>query len=188
MPTHQNLLSSSSMGGEKVCSSCKFPKQVSDFSTRTVVGEKYPMSVCRSCDVLRPKQEKKESWTRRSRERMLRESRDRRGGVDRDKWIVQDAQKSDKKYGRENDLSREFVQDLIRNGCAYCGADKGKVKMTLDRIDNGKGHLKTNVVPACLSCNIMRGTFPYEAWLIVAKAIRHVRSEGLLDGWECRRR
>jgi len=55
--------------------------------------------------------------------------------------------------------------------------------MTLDRIDNDKGHTQDNVVPACIRCNYARRSMPYEAWLVVAKGMREAREQGLFGDW-----
>jgi hypothetical protein len=60
--------------------------------------------------------------------------------------------------------------------------------MTLDRIDNDKGHTEDNVVPACIRCNYTRRSMPYEAWLVVAKGMREARERGLFGEWTGRAR
>jgi hypothetical protein len=55
--------------------------------------------------------------------------------------------------------------------------------MTVDRIDNNKGHLLTNVVPACLRCNLARGDMPYEAWLCLVPGLKEAREKGLFGAW-----
>jgi hypothetical protein len=55
--------------------------------------------------------------------------------------------------------------------------------MTLDRIDNFIGHVKTNVQPACIRCNYLRRDMPYEAWLIVAEGVRQARKAGAFADW-----
>jgi hypothetical protein len=84
--------------------------------------------------------------------------------------IWRDSRSSDKKLLRENDLDKDFIKDKISNGCFYCG--ETKIRMTLDRIDNSLGHLKTNVNPACMRCNYLRRDMPYDAWLFLVEGIR----------------
>lgn len=97
------------------------------------------------------------------------------------KWIVQDCRKKDKKAGLQNDLTRELVEPLISVPCNYCG--ETKLRMSLDRKDNNRGHLLENVVGCCRRCNDIRGSMPYEAWLHIVPAIRSTRELGLFDGW-----
>jgi hypothetical protein len=60
----------------------------------------------------------------------------------------------DKSKGHDNDLCPDYVGMVIARPCFYCGttdADRG-----LDRLDNKKGHLRTNVVSCCRLCNVAR--------------------------------
>jgi len=96
--------------------------------------------------------------------------------------LVTDSRSSDKKRGRPgNDLNRDFVAALIRQGCCYCG--ETEMRITLDRIDNSLAHTRANVLPACLRCNYMRGSMPYEAWLHLVPAVRQAREFGLFGAW-----
>jgi len=97
------------------------------------------------------------------------------------KYVLGDCKKSDKKKGRENDLTLEFVQSSMKDGCRYCG--EHELRMTLDRIDNSKGHLRDNVIPACLRCNYARGNMPYEAWLYLVDGMKKARELGLFGDW-----
>lgn len=60
--------------------------------------------------------------------------------------------------------------------------------MSLDRIDNSKGHIQANVVPACIRCNYLRGSMPHEAWLNLVPTIRETRIKGLFGTWTGRAR
>jgi len=95
--------------------------------------------------------------------------------------IKTDSRASDRKAGRDNDLTREFIAAEISKGCTYCG--ETEIRMTLDRINNDRGHTQDNVVPACIRCNYTRKNMPYEAWLVVAKGMREAREAGLFNGW-----
>lgn len=97
--------------------------------------------------------------------------------------ILWESRKKDKKKGLENDLDIEFISKEVKKGCIYC-EDRAPVRMTLDRIDNTLGHLKSNVVPACERCNRVRGDMPHKAWLIIAPAMKQAREEGLFGNWE----
>ena len=80
----------------------------------------------------------------------------------------------DKKHGREFDITREFMYDVVYNQkCTYCGDTEN---LGLDRIDNTKGHTLDNVVPCCYECNIARGNnFTYEEMLEIGKTIRLIK-------------
>ena len=70
---------------------------------------------------------------------------------------------------------------MITQPCSYCLDTEAK--MTLDRIDNTIGHTQANVVPACLRCNVTRGSMPYEAWKVVSLGMKSARELGLFGAW-----
>ncbi len=92
-----------------------------------------------------------------------------------------DCRKFDKRHGYRNDLDLPFVRSELAKGCAYCG--ESATRITLDRIDNDIGHVRSNVVPACLRCNYMRGSMPYQAWLYLVPKVREARDLGLFGLW-----
>jgi len=105
----------------------------------------------------------------------------RESGAEPEKWILYYSRKADKQSGLGNDLTKEFVAAQIHKGCSYCGATE---HMTLDRIDNARGHVQGNVVPACFRCNTIRGPMPYEAWLeVVSNGLKSAIDKGLLGNW-----
>jgi RNase P subunit RPR2 len=81
----------------------------------------------------------------------------------------------------------EKVLDLMiesENRCFYC---KNRVHIlyeyvrepnqwTLERIDNKSGHNKTNVVIACLNCNLHRRTMYHERY-VFTKQLNIVKRE-----------
>jgi hypothetical protein len=113
------------------------------------------------------------------------ESEQRKQREDPGRWILYDTRRNDFYKGRDNDLTLEFIDELLESCdymCFYCG--ETEIKMTLDRIDNALGHLQSNVIPACLRCNVVRGDMPYRAWLEeIAPAMRKARRRGLFKYW-----
>ena len=97
--------------------------------------------------------------------------------------ILYDSRESDRRAGRANNLTVEVIDSFISQGCSYCG--DSTLKMTLDRKDNSVGHTRENVIPCCIRCNYIRRDMPYEAWLVVAQAIREARELGLFGTWTC---
>lgn len=95
--------------------------------------------------------------------------------------IFRDSKKSDKKKGRENNLDIPFIEAIIQEPCSYCG--ETSLRMTLDRKDNCLGHIKSNVVGACLRCNYARGDMPYKAWLFLIPGLRLAKEAGAFDEW-----
>lgn len=113
---------------------------------------------------------------------MAKKSKDRASDIA--KSILVDSRKTDKKRQFANDLDLDFVREAIRGGCQYCG--EMTIRMTLDRIDNSVGHVKSNVIPACIRCNYVRGAMPYDAWLILAPGMTRARELGLFGSWTAR--
>jgi len=139
---------------------------------------------CKKClVVLQYAREKLNPERLAARRRVIynRASEQRRTGVNTAHWIYIDAKSSDRKRGFDNDLTRVFIEQTVENGCCYCGATT--LRMTLDRIDNSTGHLRSNVVPACIRCNYMRRDMPYEAWLVITPAVRRAHERGLFGDW-----
>ena len=86
-------------------------------------------------------------------------------------YIYQD--KHHKIYDPRYSITTERIVELLVNAellCHYCReicqvAYKEAMcrkQWTLDRIDNSYGHNDTNVVIACLDCNLKRGTMDFE--------------------------
>ncbi len=115
-----------------------------------------------------------------------RQKEQRRQGLNTEKFIYQDSRRTDRKAGRSNDLTKDFIAEQIAKGCAYCG--ETEIRMTLDRIDNDIGHTTGNVIPACIRCNYVRGNMPHTAWIVVARAMKRARGQGLFGDWTARRR
>jgi hypothetical protein len=63
--------------------------------------------------------------------------------------------KIDRRRGTANDLELEFIQaHIVGKPCYYCGSNQST---GVDRKDNTLGYLKSNVLPCCTSCNLLRG-------------------------------
>lgn len=61
---------------------------------------------------------------------------------------------SAKARGINVNLDVNKYQYLIDHGCSYCGSDLSKEKgYCLDRIDNNRGYVISNVVACCKICN-----------------------------------
>lgn len=52
-------------------------------------------------------------------------------------------------------LSADEVEAIIGQPCVYCGTTEDP--RGLDRIDNGRPHVRGNVQPCCAACNVARG-------------------------------
>lgn len=81
----------------------------------------------------------------------------------------------DKKRGLDNDITRDFMLNLCKKPCFYCGDTQ---KIGLDRIDNTKGHTKDNVVPCCYDCNCARmNNFSHQEMIILGKTIKEIKQK-----------
>lgn len=159
------------------CKGCRQLKPAAAFTAELGIRRR----TCRVC-----RREMQRARDPEASKRMLERQKavareERRTGHDRGKYIIHDSRKSDRRAGRENDLSRQVVDALISKPCTYCGASG--VRMTLDRIDNAIGHLLANVQPSCLRCNYLRGSMPYEAWVFLVPRIREAHERGLFGEW-----
>lgn len=117
----------------------------------------------------------------RNQQAKARSKLDRRDPSKRGYCIWKDSRQFDRKRGLENDLTVSVVNSLIASPCSYCGEDR--LKKTLDRIDNSKGHLQSNVVVACIRCNYLRRDMPYEAWMCIVPGVAKTRASGLFGQW-----
>lgn len=79
----------------------------------------------------------------------------------------------DKRKGHESDINAQWMIDhIFTKQCVYCGTDK---HIGCDRIDNAKGHMKDNIVPACYRCNTTRGAnFSFKQMLAIGEVIKKI--------------
>lgn len=134
----------------------------------------------------KPKEELLETRRKNHAARRERLRYMRKHNLNTAQFIYTDSKSSDRKKGLKNDLNQEFIKKLIDHPCSYCG--ETSLRMTLDRIDNSIGHIRTNVVAACIRCNYVRRDMPYEAWLCIAPAMTEARKKGLFKNWSGRTR
>ena len=55
-------------------------------------------------------------------------------------------------------LSQQDFEKLVIQPCYYCGFYSNYKFIGIDRIDNNKGYILNNCVPACSMCNMMKST------------------------------
>ena len=168
----------------RICRLCRQELPTTAFMVNRTGSREYLKTACKTCENISRTDRARRASPRvrtlaQNEERASRERERRRDPVRRPYYIVQDARREDAKRGRENDLDEDFVDILLKTGCTYCTS----AATTLDRVENGLGHLKANVVPACARCNYMRRDMPYAAWLLIVPALKEAISLGLLDGW-----
>ncbi len=114
----------------------------------------------------------------------IKRREDRRKEDNRAKIIYRDIKGSDKKHNRLNDLDIDWISNTIQQPCAYCLRHLNVLDMSLDRIDNQKGHVKDNILPCCNMCNYFRRNMPFEAWLLLIPGLKKAINLHLLDEWK----
>lgn len=168
------------------CVLCGHPRRRKSFVTYVRRGEVRYRNYCKTCHRDRMHRtdpagspEVREKW----RTRRANYERTRSDPSYRAKWILVDAKKIDRRLGFERpQLEEAEVSQLIQQGCAYCGSLA--LQMTLDRIDNARGHDRDNVKPACFRCNLFRGDMPWEAWSFLAPYVKEALKRGLFGEWK----
>jgi len=76
-------------------------------------------------------------------------------------------------------ISKKLFYKYIVKKCEYCEGKLPEVGIGLDRINNNKGYKKSNVLPCCALCNVVRGrrftVDEMKKWGKVLKQIRRSR-------------
>jgi hypothetical protein len=154
-----------------ICYVCSEDKKITEFES----GRKQ----CKKCKNINSYKKKKENGYYeliKNRQKIRRQDIKYRCLI-----ILKDSKSYDSTNFLENDLTVEFIEKIIDNGCSYCGTNK--MKIGLDRIDNNIGHLMSNVVSACTRCNFIRGTMPYKAWIVLVPSIKYAYDNNLFGNW-----
>lgn len=173
----------------RTCKKCESEFPDSDFQMRQ---NRYFRSNCRKCEsalrLTRSFSPPKSSTLIKKRKRQTEWHREQRYDLAfRSAVIFRDSRGSDRKTGRLNNITKEHIHALITQGCSYCGNSDLSV-ISLDRINNDKGHTFDNVVAACFRCNLVRGDMPYAAWEQIVPAMRKTFEMGLFENWSPKRR
>ena len=75
-------------------------------------------------------------------------------------------------------LTNEQIRDIIIRPCFFCGFYSDSTFNSVDRLDNNKGYIVSNVTTACSTCNIMRGTHTPIEFIEKLNAIRIFQTSG----------
>ncbi len=151
---------------------CKIEQYIPHFSF-SKTG--YYSSYCKTCDVKR----KQKSILSFDEERLEIHKEKHRQYHHKNKpsYLLNCYTKFDNNKGLFNDLDIDFLKDKLKESCVYCGYSS----TGLDRVDNSKGHLKSNCVPACKVCNVAKmDNFSYDEMLILGKTIKEIKDKRLL--------
>jgi len=165
----------------RICRRCQKNKSLESFGWDSM--KKYRRRICYSCVETAKRVVNPERMAEKDQARLIKASETR--ATNPTGAILTDTRSSDRKRGWPgNDLTLDAVSKLIEHGCCYCG--ETGIRMTLDRKDNALAHNLTNVIPACIRCNYLRGSMPYEAWVHIVPVIRETRILGLFGEWRSR--
>lgn len=76
-------------------------------------------------------------------------------------------------------ISRVFFENHIKNSnCYYCLLPLNVCGSGLDRIDNTKGYIESNVVSCCGNCNLARGKrYTTQEFKIMIEALNEFRAK-----------
>src|SRR4029077_12048153 len=114
----------------------------------------------------------------KNRRESAKRKQQRKNGEKTDQFMMKQCRARDKKAGRQTDMDLEFLQEMLQYPCKYCCQVSSR--MTLDRIDNSLGYLRTNVNPCCIRCNYVRRDLPYEVWSMIVPGIKLATEQGML--------
>ncbi len=83
-----------------------------------------------------------------------------------DRCLIHSSKKSDRKYNRFHNVTKEFLRCILAHQdgqCFHClkvmkltNGNKDPDQVSIERIDNTIGHVKSNTVLCCLNCNYDR--------------------------------
>jgi len=83
------------------------------------------------------------------------------------------------KGGKPFLITESEYESIISRSCYYCDCSfSHQATGGLDRIDNSLGYQITNILPACQTCNKMRGDYlTVRETRLLAQYLNHIRSE-----------
>lgn len=165
----------------RTCNRCGVTKEIGNFAL--IKNKNFARRrVCYSCRAQGERQKASYSVRQKDKNEALKKSR--RTSESRAKHIRWDSARYDRRYGHiTENLPIDWIEEQISKPCSYCERQLSKLEMTLDRVDNNKGHTQDNLIPSCSVCNYFRRDMPYEAWLLFMPSMKKALHSGLLDNW-----
>jgi hypothetical protein len=76
------------------------------------------------------------------------------------------------KRGLTFDLTIDIFKQYFRTECYYC--NDIMVNVGFDRVNNSIGYMESNIVPCCLTCNMMKHSMSVELFLSHCKKIANL--------------
>jgi len=171
--------------GYRVCVKCKIEKPLtSEFYSKDKNRFAGFMYKCKSCEKLRRDLRVHRYIDMTPEQKAANRKNNRKytsHGKGRAVAMINAYRKVDKNVGRTCDLDTDFMLNNIFNKpCSYCGSTD---QIGCDRVDNRIGHIRTNVIPACKVCNMVRGnTFSYDEMIKIGLVIKEIRTHRTIIG------
>lgn len=148
----------------KSCRTCKVekPRTPEFFNRRSTASVDGMDNQCRDCHRIRMKKVNRTYYA-----------------VNREAQLIRTYSAADKAAGRDCDLTPAWLKEHVTDKpCFYC--DTIDAPRGADRIDNDKGHTKSNVVPCCKLCNKTRNDhFTVEEMQQLGAVIKSIRAARL---------
>ena len=164
------------MGEEtKICKGCGIEKVLSAFPRQSRDRNKRRGS-CHTCKYKKSKASGYLEATKEKRREYHRNYHKNNPEVARYKAN----KNSDKINGRDTMSLEEYRGMVIECECHYCGQTS---HIGVDRLDNELGHTVSNCVPCCEKCNFILGDLPVQAKDILAKGLREMQNDKMLEDW-----
>ncbi|AGD92383.1 hypothetical protein LBA_00465 [Megavirus lba] len=82
------------------------------------------------------------------------------------------------KKGYDFELTKEEFKKIVESDCYYCGCPREKYLNGIDRLDNDKGYIIENTVPACKICNNMKNSLNESTFILMCA---HITTYNMLD-------
>jgi len=150
----------------KKCTRCKVEKELSEFN-KIKKSKDGLHNYCRACcnnisrewheNNKKKANERRKEWNKNNKERVMEQIRTPKGKY-------KNLKSSAKFKGIELQINFEQYTEILKeNKCFYCDASLvGSAGHSLNRIDNNKGYLVSNVKPCCGICNKIMNNFTKE--------------------------
>jgi hypothetical protein len=144
----------------KICNKCGIEKEYSEFhKNKDCIGG--VRNTCKECR----KQEKTEYLSReyvkeKNKQHYIDNKVAIRKRTKAHYWTINGQYHQYKKRAKKSNIVFELTEKdctpFYNTNCAYCGT---KINgLGIDRVDNSKGYILSNVVPCCSKCNFMKYT------------------------------
>lgn len=88
---------------------------------------------------------------------------------------------STQKRGKELTLTKEDYFELVQKPCLFCGYANENEVVGIDRLDNNKGYIRENCVPACKFCNRVKHILHPRFFVEKTKLISKYQANGLSE-------